>query len=326
MFEYLRMPLGLRNATQTLQRFMDSLLRDLPFAHCYLDDIIVTSHSHEEHLQHLRTLFQVLQRAGLSIKLGKCVLGREQVDFLGYTISSQGFRPPERKVEAISKFPTPTTSTMLRRFLGMFNHYRRCIPRAAHLQAPLNRLLAGKGKKRRIPIAWPTEAEAAFQACKKALRDAATNTFLSPSEPLAVASDASSTDIGAALDQLQGGVWRPVDFFSRELSPTEQKYSTYDRELLGAFAAVKSSSACWRAAVSCCAQTTSRSLFPASSRHTRPLHASRGSWISYSSSMSTLSSSKVRPTSWQKYCRGRVSSACPPACSPPTSKQAISRT
>ena len=97
MFEFLRMPLGLRNATQTFQRFMDSLLRELPFAHCYLDDIIVTSHSHEEHLQHLRTLFQVLQRAGLSIKLNKCVFGRPELDFLGHTISSRGFRPPKAR-------------------------------------------------------------------------------------------------------------------------------------------------------------------------------------------------------------------------------------
>ena len=239
MYEFLRMPLGLRNATQTFQRFMDALLRELPFAHCYLDDIIVASHSHEEHLQHLRTLFQILQRAGLSIKLGKCVFGRSEVDFLGHTISSKGFRPPQRKVEAIAKYPRPTDSTGLRRFLGMINHYRRSIPRAAHLQAPLNRLLAGKGSTRRFNIDWPPAAEEAFLACKQAIKDAVTNAFLSPTAPLRVESDASSTDIGAALEQLQHGVWEPISLFSRELSSAERKYSTYDRELLAAFAAVK---------------------------------------------------------------------------------------
>ena len=60
-----------------------------------------------------------------------------------------------------------------------------------------------------------------------------------PAAPLRVESDASGTDIGAALEQLQGGVWSPISLFSRELSPAERKYSTYDRELLAAFAAVK---------------------------------------------------------------------------------------
>ena len=189
MFEFLRMPLGLRNGTQTFQRFMDSLLRKLPFAHCYLDDIIVTSHSDEEHLQHLCTLFQVLQRAGLSIELGKCVFGRPELDFLGHTISSRRFQPPQRKVEAISRYPKPTDSTQLRRFLGMVNHYRRSIPRAAQIQAPLNQLLVGKGRTKRFAIQWPTAAEAAFQACKQAIKDAVANTFLSPTASLRVESD-----------------------------------------------------------------------------------------------------------------------------------------
>ena len=236
--EDIYLPLGLRNATQTFQRFMDALLRELPFAHCYLDDIIVNSSSHEEHLQHLRTLFQVLQRAGLSIKLVKCVFGRSEVDFLGYTISSRGFRPPQHKVEVISRYPRSTDRTQHRRFLGMVNHCRRSIPRVAHMQAPLNQLLAGKGRTKRFAIQWPPAAEAAFQACKQAIKDAATNTFLSPTAPLRVESDASSTDIGAALEQLQEGIWEPISF-SRELSSAERKYITYDRELLAAFAAVK---------------------------------------------------------------------------------------
>jgi hypothetical protein len=53
LFEYLFMPFGLRNAAQTFQRFMDSILKHLPFVFCYLDDIIIASHSLEEHIEHL---------------------------------------------------------------------------------------------------------------------------------------------------------------------------------------------------------------------------------------------------------------------------------
>jgi hypothetical protein len=37
LFEYLFMPFGLRNAAQTFQRFMDRILKHLPFVFCYLE-------------------------------------------------------------------------------------------------------------------------------------------------------------------------------------------------------------------------------------------------------------------------------------------------
>ena len=75
LFEFCRMPFGLRNATQTFQRFMDDICRDPDFVFVYLDDILVASRSHEEHLQHLqhlRALFQQLTDQGLIINPAKC--------------------------------------------------------------------------------------------------------------------------------------------------------------------------------------------------------------------------------------------------------------
>ena len=53
LFDFLRMPFGLKNAAQTFQRFMDSILQDLKFVFVYLDDILVASKSREEHKRHL---------------------------------------------------------------------------------------------------------------------------------------------------------------------------------------------------------------------------------------------------------------------------------
>ena len=57
LVEFLRMTFGLKNAAQTFQRFMDSVLQDLDFVFDYLDDILVASKSKEEHKQHLAALF-----------------------------------------------------------------------------------------------------------------------------------------------------------------------------------------------------------------------------------------------------------------------------
>ena len=58
LFEFVQMPFGLRNAAQSFQRFMDQVLRGLPFAYAYIDDVFISSSSPEEHLKHLRTVFE----------------------------------------------------------------------------------------------------------------------------------------------------------------------------------------------------------------------------------------------------------------------------
>ena len=65
LFEFVRMPFGLRNAAQTFQRFIDQVLRGLPFSYAYLDDILVASKDMEEHLTHLRQVFIRLQDNGI---------------------------------------------------------------------------------------------------------------------------------------------------------------------------------------------------------------------------------------------------------------------
>lgn len=64
LFEFLRMPFGLKNAAQTFQRLMDVVLRGLSFVFVYLDDILIASSSREEHLSHLRLLFGRLREHG----------------------------------------------------------------------------------------------------------------------------------------------------------------------------------------------------------------------------------------------------------------------
>jgi hypothetical protein len=99
LFEYLFMPFGLRNATQTFQRFMDSLLKHLPFVFCYLNDIIIASNSLEEHIKHLRQIFTILQENSLQINPAKCVFAAAAaVEFLGHRVDQDGVRPLQRHV------------------------------------------------------------------------------------------------------------------------------------------------------------------------------------------------------------------------------------
>ena len=81
LFEFLRMLLGLRNAAQTFQRFMDEVLRGLAFVYAYIDDVLIVSSSEAEHLANLDILFNRLSEYGIVINPSKCIFGAASLEF-----------------------------------------------------------------------------------------------------------------------------------------------------------------------------------------------------------------------------------------------------
>ncbi|XP_077513916.1 uncharacterized protein LOC144124866 [Amblyomma americanum] len=128
LFEFLRMPFGLRNSGQTFQRFINGVLHGLDFCHAYLDDLLIASTSSDEHEAHLRSVFQRLAEHGILVNTDKCELGAEKLTFLGHVVSSSGIQPHPDKVKAVEKFPRPTTKRQLREFLGLVLYRERSIP------------------------------------------------------------------------------------------------------------------------------------------------------------------------------------------------------
>ncbi|CAH8500850.1 unnamed protein product [Schistosoma guineensis] len=141
LFEFLRMPFGLKNAAQTFQCFMDDVTRGLDFVFAYIDDVLIASSSLEEHIQHVQILFDRFKKHGVVINPSKCIFAVLASEFLGHYIDSQGIKPLQKKVEAITNYPEPTSVKSLRRFLGTCNFYRRFLPRCAEVLQPLTNFL-----------------------------------------------------------------------------------------------------------------------------------------------------------------------------------------
>ena len=239
LFEWVRMPFGLRNAAQTFQRFIDEIIRDLPSCYAYIDDILVFSRNVSEHNLHLQRLFTKLTEYGITINPNKCILAKQSLDFLGYRISPSGITPLPGKVDAICKFPKPTHQRKLREFLGMINFYHRFIPNCADILAPLNRKLRGPKQGKLTLLSWNDEDDAAFAKAKAALSSSAQLVFINHSAPCSIITDASSTAVGAVLQQLVNETWQPIAFFSKALKPAETRYSTFGRELLAVYLSIK---------------------------------------------------------------------------------------
>lgn len=249
LFEYTHMPFGLRNASQTFQRFMHEVLHGLDFVFVYIDDILVFSSSFEEHKEHLRILFQRLTLWGLRVKPSKCVLGVPSLDFLAHEISISGVRPSVDRAKPIQEFPAPATLQQAQQFVGMVNYYRRFIPKLSHLLTPIFNHITkfadsskSKSKKKKIPkkdFFWTEECQKSLDTVKSALVHAATLTYPREGAPISITTDASDYAMGAVLQQKIENRWEPLAFYSQKLSEAQKKYSAFDRELLAIHAAVK---------------------------------------------------------------------------------------
>ncbi|KFD63941.1 hypothetical protein M514_14152 [Trichuris suis] len=230
LFEYVRMQFGLRNAAQTFQRFIGEVTRDLPFCFAYMDGVLIASSSLAEHAKHLEQVFERFEKYGVRLNPSKYVFYESQLEFLGFQIDAHGIKPLQRKVEAIQHFPLPTTVAQLRRFLG-------CLPNIAEIVIPLENIVSKQNGNGQLRL-----SKAAIQAFSLAKQQLLKTTMLShvrEDAQLSVAVDASDKAIGAVLQQLIDRRWQPLVFFSKKFTIAQRHYSTFGRELLAAYLAVR---------------------------------------------------------------------------------------
>ncbi|WVZ70415.1 hypothetical protein U9M48_019086 [Paspalum notatum var. saurae] len=224
LYEWLVMPFGLTNAPSTFMRLMNEVLLSFigKFVVVYFDDILIYSKSFDEHLDHLRAVFVALRDARLFANLEKCTFCTDRVGFLGYIVTPQGNEVDETKIDAIRSWPTPTTITQVRSFLGLAGFYRRFVKDFSTIAAPLNELT-----KKGVTFHWGTTQEKAFNTLKDKLTDAPLLQLPDFGKTFELECDASGIGIGGVL--LQEG--KPVAYFSEKLNGPSLNYSTYDKEL-----------------------------------------------------------------------------------------------
>ncbi|UYV76014.1 hypothetical protein LAZ67_13002151 [Cordylochernes scorpioides] len=229
LYEFRVMPFGLCNAPATFERMMDKLLAGLKWTIClcYLDDIIVYATSFKEHIERLGKVLRCIQQAGLCINHEKCRFGSREIKVLGHLVTESGIRPDPDKIEAITNFPTPKTTTEVRSFMGLCSYYRRFVKDFANKAKPLHDLL-----RNNVKFFWSNEQEQSFQILKSALTtDPVLGHFKEDAETL-VHTDASGYGVGAVLTQLVEGKEKPIAYASRTLNAAERNYSTTERECL----------------------------------------------------------------------------------------------
>ena len=242
-FEYRTCPMGLLSAPAACYLMMSKVLKGITNCIVYLDDVLVVSATYEDHLTHLRQVFQRFAEFNLKLNPEKCSFFAEKLDYLGYELTTQGLRPGADKIAVVRDFKPPTTVKEIQSFIGLCQYFRRSLRNFSIVSQHLTNLTSKKSGWKGGEL--PPQALAAFQWFKQRLCSRPLVRYPDFKRPFCLSTDAATGDaarqvpggLGAVLTQVDDhGKEYVVSYASRGLKSFEKNYSAYLLEL---------SAACW---------------------------------------------------------------------------------
>ena len=213
-YKYIKVPFRLTQAPTYFQELMTGVLKDFPFAIAYLDDIIIFSGTAEEHLYHIRQVYEKLWNAHLSLKLSKCHFFAKEIQYLGHILSTTGIKPLPLKTQAINNMHPPETAKQVCTLLGLVRYYRTFIKDFVKMAKPLTLLTYHKTK-----FEWNPTHHTTFMMLKEAIIQAPILCYPNPGRRYIVYTDALNDACGAQLS-CEHGTKFPIAFLSHTFTET----------------------------------------------------------------------------------------------------------
>ena len=221
-YRFLRAPFGIKSIPEMYQRCMSEIVEDIEGVEVIVDDILVWASTVEEHDKRLKLTLDRIRQNNIKLNESKCEFRKEEIDYVGHNLSSEGLKPAEEKIRAVKDMKKPENKKELQTFLGFITYLQKFLPNMSEISAPLRLLLENN-----IEWHWEELQEASFQKLKQLAIEAPVLGFYDPEE-LVLNVDASSYAIGAVITQ-KG---KPIAYASRALNATQQRYSVIEKETL----------------------------------------------------------------------------------------------
>ncbi len=229
--------MGFGSSANIFQAQIMDLMASLKFVRAYMVDLlIITKRTLDEHLQKMETVLTRLRDTGLKVNVAKSLFCAHEIEYLTYILTREGIKPQSKKGQAILMLNPPNNVKELRHFLGMVQYYWDMWARHSEMLAPLTDLVGEcretkttrMNKTKKKPWRWDLIHQQAFDNVKAAIAKETVLAYPDSLKPFEIYTDASSTQLGAVITQDN----RPIAFFSRKLSKTQQKYIVTEIELL----------------------------------------------------------------------------------------------
>ncbi|GJT82805.1 reverse transcriptase domain-containing protein [Tanacetum coccineum] len=142
-YAYNRMPFSICNASETFQRCMIAIFKDMleTSMEVSMGDFSVFGNSFESCLSNLEQMLIRCKQANLVHNWEKCHFMVTEGTVLGHKVSSAGLEVDEAKIEVIAKLPPPTNVKVVQSFLGHAGFYRRFIKDISKISSPMKNFL-----------------------------------------------------------------------------------------------------------------------------------------------------------------------------------------
>lgn len=227
-YQYNYAPFGLRNTPNVFQRTMCKILQPVQdFCEPFIDDILISSDSLEDHVVHVKRVFECLRSANLTLNLDKCTFAVKQVEVLGHVLTQNGIYASPLTLDKIHQFPVPKTRKEVQAFLGIVNYLSKFVQNLAKEVLPLRKLIR-KGSD----FVWRKSHDDAFSKVKELLQIDSKISFARPGHAKTIHIESDRETVAAVLMQKDGENDELLDCKSRTLSDTETRYSLIEREAL----------------------------------------------------------------------------------------------
>jgi hypothetical protein len=236
-YAYDKMPFRLINVGSTFQWLMDIAFKGLlnKSVVVYLDDITVYTKIREEHIPHLKAIFERCWWYKIYLNPKKSIFAMEEGTLLGFVISPEGITIDPRRVEAIKAIVLPHNKKAMQSFLGKINFVRSFISDFAKIVKPLHEMI-----KKDSNFKWTKERKEAFEKIKEAIAEAPTLWSPNFDNEFVLYTFSYDHSIVVVLTQKnKDGEEFPVSFMSTGLQGAELKYLAIDKQAFAVFKVVK---------------------------------------------------------------------------------------
>ena len=234
VFEYQRVPMGLKNACAHAQSQLQGAIDADPILakyglRNYFDDLPLAAKSEEEFLEQMEAVLKLGEHFNLKFNLDKSIFGVDSITHCGFIVKAGGVEVDPQRIESLRAITSPKSMKGVQSVLGTWNYIRNFIPNFSTRALSLTNLVGSKAKSK--AFLWTEECEAAFNDLKSATLDTKLLANMNYALPIYIRSDSSQFGAGAVLFQFDElGRECPIAYASRKYTMAERNYCTFQQE------------------------------------------------------------------------------------------------
>ena len=228
LYEWLVMPFGPRNAPAYFQYVMNQIFKPYSFVIVYMDDITIVSDTLDQHIKHIKIIFNVFKKYKIKLRMDKCVFGMHKVEYLGFMVDRYGISITDKYISKILKVPRPRNKKQLQRFIGLVTYLHSFIPNIYKYLLPLNNMI-----KNNVPFQWTNDINNCFEYLKNIIQQGKYLIHPDYNKEFFVVCDASNEGIGGMLAQYCPIKKQllPVEFASKTFSDIQKRWHCSEQEI-----------------------------------------------------------------------------------------------